>query len=138
MTRIFIFSKPSLFSQGVESLLAGNQDMEIVGKASEPDEAVQQIQDLQPDVVLIVSRDASLKDSEDWKRLLSERISGSIIELNLQMNIASSYRIERQVVDQAEDLVKIIEQSKHTFPVEIFVDEKSAQAEGGGLPPDRG
>jgi chemotaxis response regulator CheB len=134
MTRIFIYSKPSLFSQGVESLLIGKPDMQVIGWASESDDAVKKIHELQPDIILVVNREFSLKASEDWKHFVSEGINTSIIELNLQMNIASYYRIEHQTVGQAEDLVKIIEQSKNSAPVEIIVDENVVRPETGDSP----
>lgn len=59
MIRIFISDDHIMFAEGVESLLAGEPDFELVGKATTAAETLRQVQAAPPDVLLL---DISLPD----------------------------------------------------------------------------
>ena len=52
-TRLFVVDDNRLLRDGLVSMLAAQQDFDVVGSASTNDEALEQIRDLQPDVALI-------------------------------------------------------------------------------------
>jgi len=51
--RVMVVDDHALFRRGLEMVLAGEPDMELVGEASDGAEAVQRAQELMPDVVLM-------------------------------------------------------------------------------------
>jgi DNA-binding NarL/FixJ family response regulator len=53
MTRIVIADDQALFREGLRTLLSTRPDMEVVGEASNGDEAVALVERLQPAVVLM-------------------------------------------------------------------------------------
>jgi DNA-binding NarL/FixJ family response regulator len=53
MTRIVIADDQALFREGLRTLLSTRPDMDVVGEASEGDEAVALVEKLRPDVVLM-------------------------------------------------------------------------------------
>jgi DNA-binding NarL/FixJ family response regulator len=59
MKRIFILSSYPLFGQGVESLLRQETGLEIVGRETDVDKAMERIKELRPDGVIIDSCDMS-------------------------------------------------------------------------------
>ena len=53
MTRIVIADDQALFREGLRTLLSTRSDMDVVGEASDGDEAVALVEKLQPAVVLM-------------------------------------------------------------------------------------
>ena len=51
--RVMVVDDHALFRRGLEMVLAGEADIEIVGEASDGAEAVEKAQELMPDVVLM-------------------------------------------------------------------------------------
>ena len=108
MRRIFILSSHPLFSQGVESLLRQQPGVEIVGRETDVDKAMECIKELQPDVVILdggPTRDPTLA----VVRILGEGVGTKLIELNLQDNTVYVYRGEQRVVKDVKDLIEAIE-----------------------------
>lgn len=108
MKRIFMLSSHPLFSQGVESLLRRETRLEIVGRETDVDKAIERIKALRPDVVVLDSAD--LRDPLPVvMRILREGVGTKVIGLNLKDNTMHVYRGEQRVVKQVEDLVEAIE-----------------------------
>lgn len=51
--KILIADDHALFREGVAALLSGYKDMEVVGEAADGSEAIQQVEKLRPDIVLL-------------------------------------------------------------------------------------
>ncbi len=51
--KVLIADDHALFREGVAALLSGYKDLEVVGEAADGSEAIQQVEKLRPDVVLL-------------------------------------------------------------------------------------
>jgi DNA-binding NarL/FixJ family response regulator len=111
MKRIFMLSTHPLFSQGVESLLRQETGLEVVGRETDVDKAVERIRELQPDVVIVDSADPTCDPTLAVMRILREGVGTKVIGLNLQDNTVCIYRGEQRVVKEVKDLVEAIEHS---------------------------
>jgi DNA-binding NarL/FixJ family response regulator len=111
MKCIFMLSTHPLFSQGVESLLRQETGLEIVGRETDVDKAVERIKELRPDVVIVDSADPASDPTSAVMRILRERVVAKAIGLNLQDNTMCIYRGEQRVVKEVKDLVEAIEPS---------------------------
>ncbi len=108
MKRIFMLSSHPLFSQGVESLLRRETGLEIVGRETDVDKAIERIKELRPDVVVLDSAD--LRDPMPVvMRIFREGVGTKVIGLNLKDNTMHVYRGEQRVVKEVQDLVEAIE-----------------------------
>ena len=107
--RVFILSSHPLFGQGVESLLRREAGLEIVGRETDVDKAVERIKELQPDVVILDSADPACDPTPAVMRILKEGLGTKVIGLNLQDNTLCIYRGEQRVVKEVKDLMEAIE-----------------------------
>ena len=110
MKRIFILSSHPLFGRGVESLLRQETGLEIVGRETDVDKAIERIEELQPDVVIVDSADPAGDSTLVALHILREGVGTKVIGLNLQDNTIGIYRGEQRVVKGVKDLVEAIEQ----------------------------
>lgn len=105
MKRVFILSRHSLFGHGVESLLRQEAELEVVGRETVADRALERIQELQPDVVIVENDDPEL----DLKPVVMHILNGgsgiTVVGLSPQNNIIHIYRGEHGIVREVEDLV---------------------------------
>jgi DNA-binding NarL/FixJ family response regulator len=76
MIRVLLADDQALVRGGFRSILEGQGDIDIVGEASDGDEAVEQALALQPDVVLMDIRMPRLDGIAATRRLLSHRPEG--------------------------------------------------------------
>ncbi len=111
MKRIFIYSNRSLFGQGIKNLLDAEPKLDVVGWETELEEAVRCVQNLQPDVVLILTQCSSPHVLSDGQRFLRAGVETKIVELSLEDSNAYVYRSEQQPVHEVSELIRIIEQS---------------------------
>jgi len=70
--RVLIADDQALVRAGFRAILEGQRDMDVVGEASDGDEAVTSTRELQPDVVLMDVRMPGIDGIEATKRLLTE------------------------------------------------------------------
>ena len=109
MKRVFILSSHPLFSQGVESLLRRESNLEVMGCETDVDKALEYIKELQPDVVILDSGDPTCYPTLAVMRILREGVETKVIGLNLQNNAMCICRGEHRVVREVKDLVEAIE-----------------------------
>jgi len=109
MKRVFIVSSYPLFSQGVESLLRRQTGLDIVGRETDVDKAVERIRELRPDVVILDSADPAGDPTPVVTRILREGLATKAIGLSLQDNTMCIYRGEQRIARGIEDLVEAIE-----------------------------
>jgi DNA-binding NarL/FixJ family response regulator len=109
MRRVFILSSHALFSHGVESLLRQEPGLEIVGRETDVDRAIECIQELRPDVVIFDNNDPEVDFRPVVMRIFREGLGTKVIGLNLQDNTLCIYRGEQRVIEEVKDLVEAIE-----------------------------
>jgi DNA-binding NarL/FixJ family response regulator len=109
MKRVFILSSHPLFSQGIENLLRREAGLEIVGRETDVDKALERIKELQPNVVILECAEPTCDPTPVLTHLLRERVETKIIGLNLQDNTMCIYRGEQRVVKEVKDLIEAIE-----------------------------
>jgi len=114
MKRVFVFSGPSLFSQGLKSLLHHELKVHTIGQETEVDQAIKQVKALQPDVIILISSDAASHGQLPILRILKECAGVKVIGLNLQDNTLYIYQTEKRIIKQPEDLLEAIEAGSHT------------------------
>ena len=108
MARVFIFCQNPLFGEGVENLLHRDPELRIVGSESDPTRAIEQINALQPDVV-IIDGDSPVDDlGPALASILKQNAHARVIGLNLQSNTMCMYRGEKRVVREVNDLLEAI------------------------------
>jgi DNA-binding NarL/FixJ family response regulator len=79
--RLLLVDDQALFREGLRTLLSLYSDLEIVGEAANGQEAVQQVEDLQPDVVLMDLRMPVLDGVAATRRLKEIQPSSRVIIL---------------------------------------------------------
>lgn len=110
MKRVFIFAQQALFAQGVMSLLGHEPALKVIGCEAELAVALRQIREMQPDVVILVQKDAALTTAPDAiaTRFLGEELHTKIIALNLHDNTICIYQREQRVIKEVADLLAAI------------------------------
>ena|GEM_PF-464785 len=111
MKSIFVLSGHPLFGQGVEILLRQEAGLDIVGRETDVDRAMERIKELRPDVVIVDSGDPACDPTPAVMRILREGVGTKVIGLNLHDNTVFIYRGEQRVVKEVKDLVAAIESS---------------------------
>jgi DNA-binding NarL/FixJ family response regulator len=109
VTRVFILSSYPLFGQGIESLLAQEVGLEILGRETDLNQALERIKELMPDVVIVDCDDPGVSLTAPVISILKERLGIRVIGLSIQCNTVSIYRGEERLVQGVDDLVEAIE-----------------------------
>lgn len=128
MKRIFMLSRQLLFSQGVESLLSEQPGLEIVGRETNPEKAMEQIREVKPDVVILDSRDLESAPSGLIALILKESPESRVVTLNLANDQVRVYHGEQYSAQNIDDLLDVMneEASSHS---QISCQEWSSLAE---------
>lgn len=131
MKRVLLYSPRSLFAQGIQNLLDAAPECQVIGWESDLEKAVERIQELQPDTILVVNRSASDSLVSIGQRFLKVGGNTKIIELNLEDSKGCVYIGEWFVIQNFDDLVKMVEE-----PVTGF-SEKSGRDSFTGEPKEK-
>lgn len=108
MKRVFVLSRHSLFSNGIEALLSLNPEIEIVHREIDHN-VVDFIQEYSPDVVIINCDDPDDDLSRAVTCIVKKRLGISVIGLSLNDNRINIYRgLEKQIVN-LNDILHAIE-----------------------------
>lgn len=110
MKRVFMLSSQLMFSRGMENLLGGQADVEIVGHESDAAQALKRIHDLQPDVVILDSKDLASASSRVVASILKEAPDAKVIALNLTNDQIRVYHGEQRTARCVDDLLEVIDQ----------------------------
>lgn len=105
---MFILSRHALFGQGIETLLAQEAELKILGLETDLDAAVECIERFRPDVVIVDCDDPALDLTPAIKCLLRDRLDVCVVGLSLADNTISIYRGEQRLVREVEDLLAAI------------------------------
>ncbi|MCC6615101.1 MAG: hypothetical protein IT320_16610 [Anaerolineae bacterium] len=110
MKRVFICSGRALFGSGIRQLLDAQADIDVIGWESDVELACQRIQEMQPDVVLVVAEGSSGCRMSDRQRFLRAEGKTRIIELDLEDRKVYVYTGEQLTIKEVDDLVRAIEE----------------------------
>lgn len=114
-TTVFVVSNHLMFGQGLEKLLDDEREFEVIGRADHIQEAVEQIFQLQPQLVIVdndVDNDGPLSCSAvHMLDILKTSPSTKVVSLNLHSNRFYVYRAAQSVVKRVEDFVAAVKPS---------------------------
>ena len=82
--------------------------MELVGRESDAERAIEQIKVLSPDVVIIDSSDTFAKACSIVARIFDEKLNAKIVGLNLNDNTLYVYHEEEKEIRGVDDLLRAI------------------------------
>ena len=106
ISRVFILASRPLFAEGVQSLLSGQPDIEVVGVATAAPDVFVQVQATTPDVVVIEAR------GREQSRLVAqvlESIPGAkVVGLSLEDNRIHTYYQQSKQGRRVQDLLDTI------------------------------
>ncbi len=103
MTSIFIVSRYSLFSKGIETLLHQAEGLEIVGCEKDLTQAIEQIRSLQPDVVIVDSRDSDANRGIIMMQVMKEGLRTRVVGLSLNDNKIYVCQGEQKTIEELGD-----------------------------------
>ena len=108
MKRVYVLSQRTLFQKGIESLLTKGKGFEIVGQEVESSAAIEYIQALNPDVIMINLDDPEQDFSLSVLCILCERMGIKIVGLSLKENKISILKGVNKQIEQVDDLFNAI------------------------------
>ena len=106
---MFVVSQPSLFEDGIEELLRQEPGLEIVGRETDPAQAVERIKEAHPDVVILTDGEAATGLDAELLRLVREGFHMRIVEVHLATNTLCIYCGEQQPIREVRDLVDTVQ-----------------------------
>jgi cyclic pyranopterin phosphate synthase len=112
MKRVFIFSRNPLFGGCVEALLQGDEGLHIVGREKELDKAMEQVRTLQPDVIIVDSKDLSASRELAMSCVLKQGLQPRIVGLNVQDNQVFVCKSELSTIVEVKDFLETIKTDK--------------------------
>lgn len=107
-SRVFILYSHGLFARGVQSLLAREQGVEVVGVEKDERDALGHIRNLSPDVILLDSSAQRGENCPAIAEIFREAPGARVISLSLQENGVDIYDKHRIVACGPEELVQAI------------------------------
>ena len=81
MIRVLIADDQALVRGGFHSILAGQDDIEVVGEAEDGNEAVALVEELHPDVVLMDIRMPGIDGIEATRRIAARGLATRVLVL---------------------------------------------------------
>ena len=107
-TRVFVLSGPSLFGNGIEALLCEEPGLEIVGRETDPGQAVRRIKEARPDVIILADGEPATELEAELLGLVREGLQVRIVEVHLETNTVCAYWGEQQSIQEAGDVVHTV------------------------------
>ncbi|MFQ6057293.1 MAG: hypothetical protein ACE5MB_00230 [Anaerolineae bacterium] len=106
--RVFILLRHPLFAQAVESLLQGEEGIEVVGIDTDAQRALERIKVLQPDILVVDENDEDEPLIPGVSRIFQESLGLRMIGLKVGSNELVIYSRQQRTVTRPEDLVEAI------------------------------
>ena len=107
--RVFVVSQPSLFEDGIEELLRQEPGLEIVGRETDPAQAVERVKETHPDVIILTDGEAATGLDAELLGLVREGFHIRIVEVHLATNTLCIYCGEQQSIREVGDLVDTVQ-----------------------------
>ena len=111
MLRVLIVENQLLLGAGLQNLLSGETDLDVIGISPRNQlELVQKIRQIQPDVVFL-DKDSRLTDATDLLTFLENFSKLRVIVLNANDNLACIYIKKQTLVTPTARLISIVHDS---------------------------
>lgn len=110
MLRIFIVSSYLMFSLGLENLLRQDKEIKILGQETDREKAIQKIEDLKPDVVIVYTDDSQIGSRSFIIEILKTNPTTKVIGLSLQNNTFSVYQVKQGETGSVDDLFRTLKE----------------------------
>ena len=107
--RVFVISELVLFGQAIEGLLGEESGLEIVGRETDPHQAVSRTKEVHPDVIVITDGEAATGLDAELLALVREGLHVRIVEVHLATNTVCVYCGDQQPIREAGDLVDTLQ-----------------------------
>ena len=98
-----------MFGNGIEGLLCQEPGLEIVGRETDPRQAVRRIKETHPDVNVLTDGEAATGLDAELLHLVREGLHMRIVEIHLQTNTLCIYCGEQQTIREVGDLVDTVQ-----------------------------
>jgi hypothetical protein len=109
MKRVFIFSKQTPLSREIEGLLCEEPGLEILGWDQNLERAIQRIQEIHPELLIVVDDDLAGVDTKPVAGELLEACGGiRVVQIGLHSNLLRVYGGESRLVKEVKDLLRAI------------------------------
>jgi len=108
-TRVFVIAGPSLFGNGIEGLLGEEPGLELVGRETDPRQAVSRIKETHPDVIIVADGEAATGLDAELLGMVREGLHMRIVEVHLATNTLCLYCGEQQPIQEVGDLVDTVQ-----------------------------
>jgi hypothetical protein len=112
MIRVLIVSAQALFGEAVEAWLRQQRGLDVIAWEPESGRAVEDIQSLEPDVIIFDTSAAARDPINALMRFLSDKSERQIIGVNSQDNCISLYYKGHWVMQKVGDLLEIIQETE--------------------------
>jgi len=98
-----------VFGNGIEELLGGDPGLEIVGRETDPRQAVRRIKESHPDVIILADGEAARGLEAELLGLVREGLQVRIVEVHLETNTLCIYCGEQQSIREVGDLAGTVQ-----------------------------
>lgn len=115
MVRIMVLAGKSALWWGVRKVLQEGGHCDLVAWETDIDQALERIHELRPDVILVDKDDEQGNTAATPLRILGEGAGMHVIALGLKDNILCLYSGQCRTIDDAEDLIRAIEDARTVF-----------------------
>jgi DNA-binding NarL/FixJ family response regulator len=119
--RVFVVAEPSMFDEGIQAILRQEPGLEIVGRETDPQEAIGRIKEAHPDVVVLTDGEPATGLVSELLRLVGEGFHVRIVEIHLETNSLCVYCGEQQSIREVRDLVDSLGHLCHGLTEESVV-----------------
>ncbi len=105
MKRVLIVSTYPLFGQGLENLLRGEEEFQIVGREKDINRAIDQVRTLQPDVVIVDTKDREADRGKIMMQIIQEGLQTLVVGLDLSDDKVYFCRGEQKHIEELGDFL---------------------------------
>src|SRR5262245_37324566 len=89
----FIISNYAMFQQGLKSILSQQGNVEVVGRARTPDQALREVEIIHPDVIILDSTSLADDPLSMLRHIFRVCPNIKVICLNLHSNLLAAYHL---------------------------------------------
>ena len=127
--RVLVVAETSMFEEGIEAILSREPGLEIVGRETDPGQAVQRIREALPDVVILTDGEAATGIGAEVLGMVREGFHVRIVEVHVATNTLCVYCGEQESIREVEDLVDAVKRICHSLNGEAGAPPSPAMGE---------